>query len=109
MISTDTKGIIEFWDLETHKQPKDVTYKYKSDTDLYDLAKSKTQALSLDISPDGQLLGCVCADQQIRIWKSVPSSLDAGHACVYCIFMPPRCCCCVYCVWHVGFVCFCML
>ena len=44
MISTDAKGIIEMWDIDTYKAPARVIYKFKSDTDLYELAKNKTHA-----------------------------------------------------------------
>ena len=57
--------MLEFWSPSTLKTPEGVTYKYKSETDLYELAKNKTTALSIDISPDGQLFACMCADKQV--------------------------------------------
>lgn len=41
IISADAKGIIEYWDgetLESVSQP-DVLFRYKTETDLYELAK----------------------------------------------------------------------
>ena len=75
LVSTDSKGILELWDVDTHKQPAAAGFKYKSDTDLYELAKNKTRALSLDVSPDGSLFACVCADQQIRLWHCLSGKL----------------------------------
>ncbi|KAJ1482074.1 hypothetical protein T484DRAFT_1805317, partial [Baffinella frigidus] len=60
-------GLIEFWSPATLKPPDGVSYKYKSETDLYDLAKAKTTAYSIDISPDGQLFACMCADKQVAL------------------------------------------
>ena len=39
------------------------------------MAKNKTRALSLDVSPDGSLFACVCADQQIRLWHCLSGKL----------------------------------
>ena len=41
VISVDSKGIIEYWDGDTLNPlaSPDVAFRYKSDTDLYDLAK----------------------------------------------------------------------
>lgn len=75
VISVDSKGLIEMWDPETLAAPTGVSYKYKSDTDLYELAKSKTTALSIDVSPDGELFACVCADKFVRLWRSATGKL----------------------------------
>lgn len=68
-ISTDDKGLLELWSPATLQDPAGVAYRYKSETDLYELAKAKTVALSIDVSPDGQLFACMCADKQVRVWK----------------------------------------
>lgn len=39
VVSCDEKGMIEYWSAEDFKIPTDLDYKYKSETDLYDLAK----------------------------------------------------------------------
>ena len=75
VISTDTKGMIEMWDVISHKLPAGVRFQFKSQTDLYDLAKCKTKAYSLDLSPDGEIFACVCGDQQIRFWKCLTGKL----------------------------------
>jgi peptidylprolyl isomerase domain and WD repeat-containing protein 1 len=58
VISIDTKGVIEYWlgsgSFDVPCATNDaVTFKYKTDTDLYDLAKSKTSPSNLVISPKG--------------------------------------------------------
>lgn len=75
VISVDQKGLIEMWDADTLGAPEGVTYKYKSDTDLYELAKGKTTAYSVDISPDGELFACVCADKLVRVWRCATGKL----------------------------------
>ena len=65
MVSVDTAGQIEVWDPDTLQLPAGARFKYKSDTDLYDLAKCKATALSLDLSPDGELFACICTDKQV--------------------------------------------
>lgn len=91
VISTDAKGLIEIWDPDTQNLPASVAYKYKSDTDLYELAKSKTTAFSIDLSPDGELFACMCADKYVRIFRCLtgklykkidetPAAVSAGQA-----------------------------
>ncbi len=85
VISCDAKGLLEIWDPDTQNVPASATFKYKSDTDLYELAKSKTTAHSINISPDGELFVCMCADKMVRVWrcatgklyKKIDESLDA--------------------------------
>mmetsp|Transcript_52755 Transcript_52755/g.128841 ORF Transcript_52755/g.128841 Transcript_52755/m.128841 type:complete len:621 (+) Transcript_52755:164-2026(+) len=75
VISTDARGLLEIWDPDTHKQPAAASFKYKSDTDLYELAKSKTTAMSLDVSPDGELFACLCADKHVRVFRCATGKL----------------------------------
>lgn len=40
VVSADSKGVIEYWDAGTGALPTDhISFKYKTDTALYDLAK----------------------------------------------------------------------
>lgn len=49
--------------------PKPYTsFSLKSDSDLYALAKAKTKALSLEISPDGRRFVTCCLDCRIRVF-----------------------------------------
>lgn len=56
VVSTDENGLIELWDPETYEFPSDnlkIKFELVSDTDLLELVKNKTCALSLNISHDG--------------------------------------------------------
>lgn len=70
IISIDTKGIIEYWDINTFEMPRTdiISFRLKSETSLYDLAKAKTIPCSLTISPNGRLFVIYSRDKQIRIF-----------------------------------------
>ena len=56
VVSTDENGLIELWDPETYEFPSDnlrIKFELVSDTDLLELVKNKTCALSLNLSHDG--------------------------------------------------------
>lgn len=68
-ISCDTKGIIEYWD-ENGFLPKTVSFKFKSETDLFDIAKSKSKADELVLSPDQTHFVTISKpDEAIRIYR----------------------------------------
>ncbi|GMF16486.1 unnamed protein product [Phytophthora lilii] len=72
VISADQKGIIEYWDADTYKFPKDkrvVKFKFKGETDLYELAKCKTYATAIDVSLDGKSFVVTAKDNQIRVFR----------------------------------------
>jgi peptidylprolyl isomerase domain and WD repeat-containing protein 1 len=70
VISADSKGMIEYWDADTFELPTApaVSFRFKSETDLYDLAKSKTWAVSAAISPNGKTFAIFSRDKQMRIF-----------------------------------------
>ncbi|CAI5477995.1 unnamed protein product [Closterium sp. Yama58-4] len=69
VVSTDSSGMIEYWSADTYTFPSSsVCFKYKTDTDLYALAKAKTTAPSLEISPDGSQFATVSPDRRIRVF-----------------------------------------
>ncbi|EFC39146.1 predicted protein [Naegleria gruberi] len=82
MISCDEKGMIEYWNPHTGKFPtleeankylstkqtNLFTFKYKSETSLFELAKQKTYAISLDISKDGKSFVVLCRDGHVRVF-----------------------------------------
>jgi peptidylprolyl isomerase domain and WD repeat-containing protein 1 len=45
-----------------------VSFTFKSDTDLYALAKARTAALDVSVSPDGSRFAGACADGRVRVW-----------------------------------------
>ena len=47
LLTTDTAGMMDYWSSVTYKFPKGVlTFKHKIDTDLYAMARAKTQVLN---------------------------------------------------------------
>ena len=56
--------MIEYWSADTYQLPDrpTVSFSMKLDTDLYALAKAKTAAHSLAVSPDGSKFVAVAAD-----------------------------------------------
>ena len=75
VISIDNKGVIEYWDPCTKQIPKTVKFQYKSDTSLYELAKNKVKAMSLDISNDGKYFGVIGSDRHIRLFSFLSGKL----------------------------------
>ncbi|KAG6586951.1 Peptidylprolyl isomerase domain and WD repeat-containing protein 1 [Phytophthora cinnamomi] len=72
VISADQKGIIEYWDADSYKFPKDravAKFKFKGETDLYELAKSKTYATAIDVSADGKSFVATAKDNHIRVFR----------------------------------------
>ncbi|CAH0482922.1 unnamed protein product [Peronospora belbahrii] len=71
-ISADQKGIIEYWDADSYKFPtgrKVTKFRFKGETDLYELAKGKTHATAIDVSPDGKSFVATAKDKQIRVFR----------------------------------------
>lgn len=79
IISTDIKGMIEIWDVNTFKFPEVLTshdgtktnkqlYKFKSSTDLYEFAKKKTYVRSIAFSSLGDKFVTESKDRFIRVF-----------------------------------------
>ncbi|KAG2431728.1 hypothetical protein HXX76_009224 [Chlamydomonas incerta] len=85
VVSTDTKGMIEMWcgtsyghpapDSSSGQAAPRLAWSSKLDTDLFDLAKAKTVAKSLEISRDGQQFAMVCADKRVRVFATRTAKL----------------------------------
>lgn len=72
VISTDSKGFIEYWggtDYAAPSAPNQVSFVSKLDTDLFDLVKTKSVAKTIEISLDGSQFSLYCSDQRIRVFK----------------------------------------
>lgn len=54
-ISSDIKGIVEFWN-DQGELPASVSFKLKSETNLFEIAKNKAKVSNMIISPDSNLL-----------------------------------------------------
>jgi len=71
VISADERGVLEYWDPETLKQPTGgaITFKYKTDTDLYDVAKARARPTSIEVSPNGRSFVVSATDYKYRIFN----------------------------------------
>ncbi|PKA66866.1 Peptidyl-prolyl cis-trans isomerase CYP20-2, chloroplastic [Apostasia shenzhenica] len=69
VISTDAKGVLEYWNPATLQFPEDgVSFKLKTDTNLFDIAKSKTTVSSIEVSSDGKQFVITSPDRRIRVF-----------------------------------------
>lgn len=72
IIAVDNKSIIDYWSTSRYeyKFPEDrVTFKYKTETDLYELTKNKCCIHDLCITVDGLYFATLTNDRKIRIFK----------------------------------------
>jgi len=69
MISADARGVIEYWTVEESTMPAGLQFRYKTDTDLYAIAKCKSTPTSLSISPDGEHFAITSSDLKVRIFR----------------------------------------
>jgi len=77
VISIDMKGIIEYWDINSFSLPSlpVITYKYKTDTGLYDLAKARTVPCTMTIASKGKYFAIFSRDKQIRVYEFTSGKL----------------------------------
>lgn len=76
VVSIDSKGMIEYWDINTFQHPKEfTTFNFKSETDLYDLAKARTTPCCITVSPNGHMFATLSRDKQIRVFDFVTGKL----------------------------------
>ncbi|CUM56490.1 uncharacterized protein AC631_05538 [Debaryomyces fabryi] len=69
IISSDMKGIIEYWTPQEENTPKSVQFKYKSETDLLEFAKSKSPPTCISFSPDFETFATISyPDNCIRLF-----------------------------------------
>ena len=77
-ISCDEIGMIEYWKWENNEAvlPKEsVKFRYKTDTDLYDLFKSKSKPLQLNFSQNGKMFVLTASDKKIRVFNTLTGKL----------------------------------
>ncbi|CBZ50494.1 putative cyclophilin [Neospora caninum Liverpool] len=74
-VSSDKDGGLEVWCTDScqratreNRQGK-IRYFLKSETDQFELAKLRTYALALAVTPDGHLLAVLSADSTLRIFR----------------------------------------
>ena len=74
MVSGDARGVLEYWvaDADTPDTAKlpaaHVAFRFKIDTDLYDLAKARARPCGLVFSPDGGRFCVTASDKQVRVF-----------------------------------------
>jgi len=68
VVSADAKGVVEYWTCaEPFGLPKSAQFKFKTDTDLYALAKARARPTALTISPDGEHFAINASDAKVYI------------------------------------------
>ncbi|CAI8592901.1 unnamed protein product [Vicia faba] len=69
VISADAKGFIEYWNPTTLQFPEDeVSFKVRSDTNLFEIVKCKTSLSAIEVSPDGKQFSITSPDRRIRVF-----------------------------------------
>jgi peptidylprolyl isomerase domain and WD repeat-containing protein 1 len=69
VISVDARGVIEYWACASpFGLPKSAAFQFKTETDLYALAKAKTRPTALTVSPDGEHFVICSVDAKIRVF-----------------------------------------
>ena len=71
MISTDKRGVIEYWSPQdgSFPSPDKIDFTMKLETSLFDMAKEKVFALSLEVSIDGEQMVLYGSDKKIRVLR----------------------------------------
>ena len=76
IVSTDAKGVIEYWSPSTGELVKDgLAFESKFKTDLYALMKAKTKAKCLSVSPDGSKFAVFSEDEKLRFFRFLDGKL----------------------------------
>ncbi|KAM5585291.1 hypothetical protein ABKV19_004599 [Rosa sericea] len=69
VISADEKGMIEYWNPATLEFPESgMKFRFKSDTNLFDIVKCKTSVSPIEVSPDGKQFSVTSPDRRIRVF-----------------------------------------
>ncbi|PFH36130.1 peptidylprolyl isomerase domain-containing protein [Besnoitia besnoiti] len=80
--SADKEGGLEVWCTDTCQRATSenrrgkIRYALKSETGFFELAKNKTYAVALAVSPDGQLLAVLSEDSALRIFRFLTGKLS---------------------------------
>lgn len=76
LISSDVAGVLEYFHpWEPFALPKSLSFKLKSETDLFSLAVAKCRASSLVISPNSRCFAIASSDDKIRIFETTNGRL----------------------------------
>ncbi|XP_014776144.1 peptidylprolyl isomerase domain and WD repeat-containing protein 1 [Octopus bimaculoides] len=78
VVSSDESGMVEYWTgpKRDYGFPKNISWSYKTDTDLYDFVKYKSVPTHMCFSPNGLLMAAVSTDRKVRIFKFLTGKLS---------------------------------
>ena len=77
---TTTAGMIEYWSPSTYQLSKDERhFSSKLDTDLFVLLKTRAQAGSIAVAPDGSRFAVYSSDSKVRIFKFLEGKLARAY------------------------------
>ena len=74
VISCDEIGMIEYWrwvDTLCYFPKQSVKFRYKTDTNLYELFKLKTRPYQINFSPNGLMFSLTASDKKIRVFNTL--------------------------------------
>ncbi|XP_034835449.1 peptidylprolyl isomerase domain and WD repeat-containing protein 1 [Maniola hyperantus] len=76
-VSVDKAGIVEYWTGPKYEYefPRNVKFKSKLNTDLFDFVKNKTYPTALDFSPDGKKMASISLDRKVRVFHFLTGKL----------------------------------
>lgn len=76
VVSSDERGMVEYWRPSGNYDKPDNVFAFKSSTDLFDFKKAKSTPASLTISPDGkQFATYSLPDRKVRIFDFATGKL----------------------------------
>nr|XP_022312893.1 peptidylprolyl isomerase domain and WD repeat-containing protein 1-like [Crassostrea virginica] len=78
VVSVDMAGMLEYWTgpKTEYAFPKKMLWEFKTDTDLYEFAKSKTLPTGLSFSHDGKQMATIAKDRKVRVFKFLTGKLS---------------------------------
>lgn len=80
VISADSKGMIEYWSPRDYQLSNDERhFTSKLDTDLFALMKSKANAWSIAVSPDGSRFAVYSSDHKVRLFRFLDGKLSRTY------------------------------
>ena len=74
VLSCDEIGMLEYWqweDNECYFPKESVKFRYKTDTDLYDLYKAKSRPFQVNFSSNEKMFVVTASDKKIRVFNTL--------------------------------------
>ena len=84
VVSADEKGMVEYWGGpdRSYQFPTNVSFQYKTETDLYEFVKCSTWPCSLSFSPDGELFVTMSTDRKVCV-HVLTHACTFAHVCMF--------------------------